>query len=503
MDKESGKNTSYALVTMANEQSMQAVLAAEVMAGDRLLSITPYKAKVAASSSGAMARMKEAEIHIKESEEATRKDEFAAQIHDKYGELVDCFNDGGFFGEEALLDGDTRRQTSVVAVVETEIWYIDRATAKDFSNDEEGVDLFLTELKRFAKKRQAQQRKQVKNASELNKRLEMISTQYRLGDLMLTLEGCQPRVPLPVELCHLDAAFSRMTLPDVRESIRCRSVTCTFANGVSLGACNEALRTGVFVLLSGLMQVHIEAEKVETVASAATRLTQLHNPASGWSAITQQTAKAWQVLQPGAVFSFLQSVQKVEGTEPGKSRGGVWVQSAMVGSASCTVLWIPLALFDFAHEPTSMDDSVTARSEPGDGSDDSDDEVPIPSPRDVRVGPPVDHEASAVRASVKAPEGHEHWHAAIARLEARLDAQEQAMNARQDLMDTRHDELRQLMDTGQSELKALLTHLVERDSLSNTSPSTLPTTSPPRSPRQRPLISRAQTPPKLPRMDSK
>jgi hypothetical protein len=89
VDKDSGENTSYALVTMADEEAMQAVLAAEVMAGDRLLNINPYTAKTAENSAGAMARTRTGNLQMqqrmKEAEEEANLDEFAAQHHDKYG----------------------------------------------------------------------------------------------------------------------------------------------------------------------------------------------------------------------------------------------------------------------------------------------------------------------------------------------------------------------------------------------------------------------------------
>ena len=81
----------------------------------------------------------------------------------------------------------------------------------------------------------AQQKKQIRSAAELDKRLEMISTQYRVGDLLLKLGGCQPRVPIPTELCILDVAFSPFTLPDVREAIRFRTVSASALRSQHVG----------------------------------------------------------------------------------------------------------------------------------------------------------------------------------------------------------------------------------------------------------------------------
>ena len=75
---------------MADEEAMQAVLHAEapIMAGDRVLNINPYTAKIAAASDGAMARTRAGYLQMqqrsKEVDDANL-DEFAAQHHDRYG----------------------------------------------------------------------------------------------------------------------------------------------------------------------------------------------------------------------------------------------------------------------------------------------------------------------------------------------------------------------------------------------------------------------------------
>jgi hypothetical protein len=119
--------------------------------------------------------------------------------------------------------------------------------------------------------------------------------------------------------------------------------------------------------------------------------------------------------------------------------GTHWVRSAVVSSENCTVLWIPLALFDFAYEPNSMEDSVAAGGSVSDGtsSDEDSTETPHPSSASLRKWHSVDSHAAGTGLPASGAPGVS-WHVAVAKLQTRIERHERQM-------DIRFDELKDLM----------------------------------------------------------
>jgi len=100
--------------------------------------------------------------------------DFTSPYHPEFGAFISVFNEGSFFGEEALLGADITRETSVVAVAECKVWMLDSATVNELSRESD-VKLFYQELESFAKQRQKDARKVERRAKVLDTRLEQIS----------------------------------------------------------------------------------------------------------------------------------------------------------------------------------------------------------------------------------------------------------------------------------------------------------------------------------------
>jgi hypothetical protein len=112
-----------------------------------------------------------------------------------------------------------------------------------------------------------------------------------------------------------------------------------------------------------------------------------------------------------------------------------WVKSARVSSEDCSVLWIPLALFEFAYEPNSMEDTVTGGGTVSDDSgSDEENEMPPPQHRHITPigGTPagLDPSHRHVPGNSGVAEGTPSLHGAVAQLQKRLESHERQLETR-------------------------------------------------------------------------
>lgn len=386
VDKGSGKNTSWALVTMGDAESAQRALDAGAAGGvlrpDGLaLKVTPYSKGTAATSTGAMKATSDAvltmdaraEDHIAEDHQEAH--EYEAQHHPKYGDRIGQYNDGSFFGEEALLGDNIKRIATVVAVaMNCHIWYLDRATFSSFSRQED-VALFYKELRSFARKRQRLNDLRAKRVAQLDSRLVALKRQFSITHLLAGGLPANARIPTTTELPMIDHAFSPSTLGDVRDAVKFRCVALDFKHKESVQSAEEGgmggLSGGVFVLLRGELKASIadnfSSAAVDVMSATKAKQEGLARGRANWGRLRahQKMQTRWRVLKPGTVFSAVGSVRKVrelapapEDGKPGEVIGhpaGVHVREAVVASEGASALWLDGRLFDFAHDPNSLE----------------------------------------------------------------------------------------------------------------------------------------------------
>ena len=391
VDETTGRNTSWALVTMGDVESAQRALevseAGGVLRPDGVaLRVTAYSPKTAAESKGAMGRTRTAvetmdsrvQELAKPGGDAENGVDMHTQHHEKYGDLVGQFNDGSFFGEEALLGDNIKRIATVVAVAaSSHIWYLDRATFSSFSRQED-VQLFYKELRSFARKRQRLNEMRAKRLAQLDSRLLALKRQFSITNLLAG--GGLPsgaRIPNTDELPMIDAAFSPLTLGDVRNAVRFRCVALDFQRNDGVWSTEEAasasasasaaaggggtvsaaggLGNGVYVLISGELSASLEEDSTSSDATAKQQQQQ---------SIATVAARTRATITPGTVFSGLPAVKKVkalvsDGSKHAKELlphpAGVHVHDAVVVSEKASALWLDGRLFDFAHDPNSLE----------------------------------------------------------------------------------------------------------------------------------------------------
>ena len=391
VDKETGRNTSYALVTMCDAESASRVLAAAATVGvlrpDGVkLKVTPFEAKTAMNSSGTMRRTAVAVemmgSRAQEMNEETDDQTHFGMHHPDYGQRLGEFNDGSFFGEEALLDENIQRTATVVAVASnSNIWYLDRAACSSFSRQED-VHLFYRELRSFARKRQRSNELRAKRMAQLDLRLATLKKEFSIAQLLAG--GGLPagaRIPSTAELPMINAVFSPLVLKDVRDAVKFRCVALDFNKGdtvqgvVSADAATGAtmFENGVFVLVSG-----------ELSASLVVNNSDPSSVDGKQSSSTISKVKRISI-RPGSVFSGSTSVQKVKEVkqvDPGDNKQGselrphpkgLHVSEVIVASERASMLWLDIRLFEFAHDPNSLEATFGEGDSFGDVSDDPDD----------------------------------------------------------------------------------------------------------------------------------
>jgi hypothetical protein len=269
-----------------------------------------------------------------------------------------------------------------------------------------------------------------------------LSVEHPIADDLRLPEGA--RASSQTELRLLDFAFSPNTLPDVREAIKVRCVTWTFRRHEVISHTQKELAEGVFVLLDGVVQAQLSDGIVGlTTAEESPAAVGLDVP-----------------LERGAVFSNLVSVKKVKQREaadekkhapPPKGVGvakrndvstqhllpratlllplrfrlaDVWhvavaqgtrVASISVATESASALWIPAALFEFAHDPHSLKDVGVAAGAVEASSDEDSEDAEVAEDEEDRVDrdDSVFHQANA---------------AGLAEVNRRLDAQQQTLD---------------------------------------------------------------------------
>lgn len=481
VDAETRKNTSYALVTMGDIESADRALAATVTRPDgRELTVTAYNSKTAAGSTGAMNRTRTAVLamdtlvnELKEEE----LDEFETMHHKEYGDFISHFNDGSFFGEEALLGDNIKRLTTVVATATpSKILYLDRSAANSFSRRED-VELFYAELRSFARKRRKFTELREKRAAQLDSRLTQLKRQFSISKLLAKDQemfyGSFSRIPTVDELPMINAAFAPLTLPEVRDAVRFRCLAQDFtvgqnfdtskerarsqrASGVDPSSSQESqpeaggsdhvggLLSGVFILLSGEIKATV-ADNIftlladETAADATRKAgTTVGGGAARWGKLRSRQRKGhtWRVLQPGAVFSGTPAVKKVKKSDGDEKKGepphaaGLRISSAEVSSATATTLWLDLTLFEFAHEPSSMETTISAMDSDDESSDDEHD-------NDIYQPEPTTRSATG---NDDAPSAQ-----ALADVHTRLDVQQQVLAKQQSTLDEVKSLLQQVL----------------------------------------------------------
>lgn len=382
VDERSGKNTSWALVTMCDAESAARVLEAAATVGvlrpDGVeLKVSPYSAKTASNSTGAMQRTTNA-IQTMDSRAHEVMDEERDQhtnlgMHGDYGELVSSFSDGSFFGEEALLGENIKRIATVVAIAEvSHIWYLDRASVSSFSRQED-VYLFYKELRSFKRKRQHLNEVRAKRMAKLDKRLKSLRQQSSLAQMLAG--GGLPagaRIPTTKELPMIDAVFSSRVIYVVRNAIKFRCVALDFEKGDALHSVaseetttvKNVLEGGIFVLVSGELSAS-EAADLDRPPQSAGNLSPTNSSAKRIS------------LQPGYIFSGSASVKKVKKCQPGDRLlahpQGMHVREAVVESDRASALWLDCRMFDFAYHPNSLEVTIGEYNDLDDESDEPDD----------------------------------------------------------------------------------------------------------------------------------
>ena len=411
IDSKTGENTSWALVTMGDAAAAARVLASDVMADQRRLNINPYSQKQAEAStgqmnqqvlasSGAMGARAEARLTGKEATE----DEFDGQHHRVYGVLISKFNEGSFFGEEGLLGEDKKRESTVVATSECKIWYLDRKTAYDKLSY--SADKFFDELRAFAKKRTKAAKMRTKRAEQLDARLKELERNHSMKRQL----GAA-RVPRgSAELDQIDAIFSSLTLDDVREPVKSRTLACDFAEGKRIEAPSEDKGEyglgGVFVVLNGEVSVQVDDKLTTAVfdvsaGSTGKKTTAVSRGRQQWNKVARRVVKSgtWRKLRRGDIFSSMSMVKKVKRQDPDERNGimghppGLRVVSAEAASPTVSVLWLNAELFEFAHHPLSLEMVLENDDEHETSSDESDDEDELPAA--VRFSNPS-HDAATV-----------------------------------------------------------------------------------------------------------
>lgn len=402
VDKETGKNTSYALVTMCDVESAQRVLDAAATVGvlrpDGVkLQVSSFEAKTAMKSSGAMRRtamaveMMGSRAHAID-EEAQDQTRFGMH-HAEYGERLGEFNDGSFFGEEALLGENIQRIATVVAVAPiSKIWYLDRAACSSFSRQED-VHLFYRELRLFARKRQRLNELRAKRMAQLDLRLATLKKDFSIAQMLAG--GGLPagaRIPSSKELPMINAVFSALILGDVRDAVQFRCVALDFEQGdavqsrLSADTGTSALESGVLVLASGelLASSVVEESDLDSVAAGNVGSMSKENLQSHQQLDSSRTSSNDNrvSIRPGSVFSGSISVRKVkkldlvdrkQGSELLPHPKGLHVSEVVVVSQRASVLWLDNRLFEFAHDPNSLETTFAEGDSLDDMSDDPDD----------------------------------------------------------------------------------------------------------------------------------
>lgn len=371
VDEETGKNTSWALVTMCDVESAQRVLEAAAIGGvlrpDGVkLQVNPFSSAAAKSSTGAMRRTTDAvqilDSHVQDAMNEGMEDQanFGSH-HPEYGERLGEFNDGSFFGEEALLGENVKRIATVVAVANgSHIWYLDRAACSSFSRQED-VRLFYKELRSFARKRQRLNELRAKRMAQLDLRLATLKKEFSIAQMLAGGRlPAEARIPSTEELPMINSVFSPLVLGDVRDAVKFRCVALDFEKGDAIQSVFSAHVTTRKSALEGGVLVLVRGELLASVVSEAGRDA---------------------VVQPGTVFSGSALVKKVKKFDPVDNKQesallphpkGMHVSGAVVTSERASALWLDNRLFEFAHDPNSLE--ITFGEE--DSSDDnmSDDE---------------------------------------------------------------------------------------------------------------------------------
>jgi CRP-like cAMP-binding protein len=255
-----------------------------------------------------------------------------------------------------LLSSDVQRDMSVVAVAECKVWMLDRDSLAQLSRDKDKA-LFYVELQLFAQKRRQEEKRTFRRDKWLDERIQTIRSKHPVAE-DLTLASDE-RIPTADELLSVDFACHPLTIADVRQAIKFRTIAKNFRNGDSLDQNEEALARGVFVLLHG--RVSVETSDIDGGKK--------------------------RVLKRGAVFSQLAAVHKVKkptgdygqtATPLGKgATDGVQVSTMKVTSATASCLWIDEDLFLFAHQGRALQvvDGTLAGSSDEDESEDDEEDI--------------------------------------------------------------------------------------------------------------------------------
>ena len=303
---------------------------------------------------------------------------------DQYGERVQDLYGGSFFGEEALLNDQSTRETSIIGMAESNLLYLTRDSVNEKLKDQDRAT-FIDALKRFGDLRQRQKKNWAKRTEQLDKHIAKLQPPQEL----LRLRHKFDRNPEPKELTLLDSVIQgdhKRLLPEVLEAVHARMCVRVLPKGENavVGGTNkhglnfvlkgdlEATLVPVGKLGQGasdgsVRNLHVEhgsSDLRHTMSAPLGRTLSLRGRSK--SDAHAHTTK----ISSGTCFSSSELIKTLKDPKDFKELKTYHVTSAIVRSDGATVLWLDKATWEW----TRMRESQIEQGPSSFGVDDDEEE---------------------------------------------------------------------------------------------------------------------------------
>jgi CRP-like cAMP-binding protein len=302
---------------------------------------------------------------------------------DQYGERVQDLYGGSFFGEEALLNDESTRETSIIGMAESNLLYLTRDSVNEKLKDQDRAT-FIDALKRFGDLRQRQKKNWAKRTEQLDKHIAKLQPPQ---ELLRLRHNEFDRNPEPKELTLLDSVIQgdhKRLLPEVLEAVHARMCVRELPKGENavVGGTNkhglnfvlkgdlEATLVPVGKLGQGasdgsVRNLHVEHGSSDLRHTMSAPLGQTLS-LRGRSKSDAHTTK----ISSGTCFSSSELIKTLKDPKNFKELKTYHVTSAIVRSDGATVLWLDKATWEW----TRMRESQIEQGPSSFGVDDDEEE---------------------------------------------------------------------------------------------------------------------------------
>ena len=265
------------------------------------------------------------------------------------GERVQDLYGGSFFGEEALLQEEAVRETTIIALAESQLLYLSRRSL-DTLRDKDKAQ-FISALSRFDELRQRQKKAWVKQTQRFDEHLAKLDSPEKVSQLRDIFD----RDPTFHEMMKFESVISseqKKLKAEALEAIYARLCVRELPQGMD--ATDES-RKGINLVLRGELQGVVDPRKETSVALRRSKSA----PAAGIAMDKGSTV----TLAVGSCFSSLELIEEI-------ATPHYLVESAVVQSKTATVLWLDEQTWRWTRMRDSQLDAVAAF----DGASDEEDE---------------------------------------------------------------------------------------------------------------------------------